>query len=203
MLTSPTTSRFRGTITGIGSSSGVRLVIGDWAESPLGAFTDVMVADATGRRILLAPTTEVGDFVAGTYTFDDVRVGPVRAVAVSDGWRVSGPDLAVWYQVGERLPLGRLLRLVPRRVATSAGWTRVTDPCARLLLTGVRTRGTAGQGRQECYGATDLHAVTAVTGRWVGRAIGDLRPVLPDPHFGFGSTPARPAVTSLVTTVIG
>jgi hypothetical protein len=72
-----------------------------------------------------------------------------------------------------------------------------------LLLRGVRTRGSAGHGRTEAYGATDLHRVERMHGTWRGRPLGELRPVTPDPGFGFGSTPSVPSVTTLVTTVRG
>ena len=35
--------RFEGQIAGLGSTSGVRVVVGHWARSPFGAFTDAMV----------------------------------------------------------------------------------------------------------------------------------------------------------------
>jgi hypothetical protein len=90
---------------------------------------------------------------------------------------------------------------VPERVATSPGWCRVTDPLARLVLEGVRTRGSGSDGRFETYGATDHHAIDAMRGSWRGRDLGPLAPLLPEPGFGFGSTPPRPSVTTLVTTV--
>jgi hypothetical protein len=40
-----------------------------------------------------------------------------------------------------------------------------------------------------------------MTGTWHGRPLGDMPPMAPDPAFGFGSTPPRPSVTTLVTTV--
>ena len=51
-----TRSRFRGEIAGIGSSSGTRVVVGRWAASPLGSFTDAMVETARGYRVLVAPS---------------------------------------------------------------------------------------------------------------------------------------------------
>jgi len=94
-----------------------------------------------------------------------------------------------------------VLQLVPDRVATWPAWCLVTDPVARVVLRGVRTRGTAGADRVETYGATDHHAVDAMRGTWRGRDLGALAPVLPEPGFGFGSTPSAPSVTTLVTTV--
>jgi hypothetical protein len=199
----PPDHRFRGTIAGVGSTSGVRVVVGWWRESPYGAFADVMLAEPDGTRVLLAPSAEVADFVAGTYVFDRVEVGPVAIGRRGATVHVNAGALDLSYDVGPRAPLGRLLRLVPGRLATSPGWSRVTDPVARLVLRGVRTRGSARRGRNEVYGATDLHRVEGMHGTWQGRPLGDLRPVTPDPGFGFGSTPPAPSVTTLVTTVRG
>ena len=81
--------RFTGAIAGVGSTSGVRFVVGRWTESPLGSFADVMVEDATGHRVLIAPRQQVADFVASTYSFDEVRVEPVSV------------ELAFWDTVKE------------------------------------------------------------------------------------------------------
>ncbi|WP_027862208.1 hypothetical protein [Marmoricola sp. URHB0036] len=190
--------RFSGAIAGVGSSSGVRVVVGRWEDSPFGTFADVMLAEPDGTRVLLAPDEQVADFVSSTYRFDRVEIGPV--VATSD-WSVTAPGLALRLGTGPRTPLGRLLRLVPARLATSPTWTRATDPVARAVLSGVRTRGTAGNGRREFYGATDVHRITSLTGSWQGADLGSLAPVSPEPGFGFGSTPRTPSVTTIVTTV--
>ena len=197
------TLKFCGTIAGLGSTSGVRVVVGWWQESPYGAFADVMLAEADGTRRLLAPSDEVAEFVAATYGFDVVEIGPVVVRRGGASVRVETGDLALTYEVGRRTPLGQALRLVPERVATSPAWCRVTDPVARVAMRGVRTRGSAGHGRTESYGATDHHRVEALHGTWRGGDLGRLASVLPEPGFGFGSTPVRPSVTSLVTTVAG
>jgi hypothetical protein len=193
--------RFVGAIAGAGSSSGIRVVVGRWSESPLGAFADVMLAEPDGTRVLLAPEDRVAAFVSTTYRFDRVTIGSVSVTSVDGGWYVDGPGLEVTLKVGRRSPLGWLLHLLPRRLATAPVWARLTDPVARVALRGVRTRGTAGNGRREYYGATDLRRVTHLTGRWQGLDLGTLAAVAPDPGFGFGSTPQRPSVTSIVTTV--
>jgi hypothetical protein len=195
--------RFHGTIAGVGSSSGVRVVVGRWRESPYGAFADVMLAEPDGTRRLLAPTDEIAGFVSATYRFDDVEVVPVSVADDTTDVTVTAGDLALTYVVGRRTPVGRALRLVPGRVATSPAWSRVTDPVARLALRGVRTRGSAGGGRVESYGATDHHRIDSLHGTWRGHDLGGLAPVLPEPGFGFGSTPAASSVTTLVTTVRG
>ncbi|NYG06732.1 hypothetical protein BJ986_001219 [Phycicoccus badiiscoriae] len=194
--------RFTGAIAGVGSTSGVRLVVGRWLESPLGEFADVMVEDGAGHRTLLAPNEAVARFVTGTYAFDEVCLTPVSVTVTDAGWDVrAGDHVAAYLGLGRRMPLGWLLRGVPPRVATSTTWAALVDPVARVALRGVRTRGVAVEGRREWYGATDRHAVTSLTGSWRGSALGDLAAVDPPCRFGFSSTPTRPGVTSVVTTV--
>jgi len=194
--------RFTGAIAGVGSTSGVRVVVGRWVDSPLGVFADVMLAEPDGTRVLLAPGPEVAEFVSSTYGFDRVEIGSVSVeVQRENTWHVVAPGLDLTFKPGSRSPLGRLLRLVPRRLATAPLWATLTDPVARIVLRGVRTRGTAGNGRREYYGATDLHRITELTGTWQGADLGVLAPVVPEPGFGFGSTPRRPSLTTIVTTV--
>lgn len=194
--------RFHGRITGVGSTSGVRVVVGRWHDTPMGEFADAMVETAAGHRVLVAPTAEVADVIATTYTFDEVRVEPVTTTDLAPGtWRLSSPSLELQVATGRRTPLGWLLHLLPARVLASPTTARLTDPVARLVLRGVRTRGSARGGRVESYGATDVHAVTALRGRFDGRPLGALAPVDPPCRFGFSSTPRRPSTTAVVTTV--
>lgn len=214
----------------MGSTSGVRVVLGWWHQSPFGAFADAMVERPDGHRILLAPTHQVADFVSATYVFDEVRIEAVtieawvgtsfpasesrresrdRARAAREGssrrgatWQVDSPSLHLELTVGERTGVGRLLRLVPRGLATSPLWTTAIDPVARVAMRGVRTRGVARAGRREYYGAVDSHAVAAASGRLDGIPLGDLAPVDPPCRFGFSSTPRRPSVTDVVTTIV-
>ncbi|GAA1918960.1 hypothetical protein [Nocardioides hwasunensis] len=193
--------RFTGRIAGVGSTSGVRIVVGRWDDSPWGSFADVMLEDAAGHRVLLAPDERVRDFVAATYSFDDQVIEPVEVTDTSDGWQVSTPSLSVRLTVGGRTPLGGLLGLVPARLATSPAWCAAIDPAARVVMRGVRTRGTAGNDRREWYGATSVVSVTAISGEWRGTSLGTLASVDPPCQFGFSSTPKRPSVTSVVTTI--
>jgi hypothetical protein len=193
--------RFSGRIAGIGSTSGVRVVVGRWDDSPWGSFADVMVEDAAGHRVLLAPDERVRDFVAATYSFDEHVIEPVEVADTSDGWQVTTPSLSLRLVTGRSTPLGVALRLVPARVATAAAWCALADPVARIALKGVRTRGTAGGDRREWYGATSVVAVTAIAGSWRGDDLGALAPVDPPCRFGFSSTPRRPSVATVVTTV--
>ncbi|MCX5205557.1 hypothetical protein OG897_29365 [Streptomyces sp. NBC_00237] len=185
----------------MGTSGGTRIVLGHWPRSPFGPLSDAMVERADGERLLLAPTPETAEFIRRTYTYDTVRVAPVR-VSVADGlWAVSAGPLDLRFRVGRRGPLGLLLRAVPGPLAARPAWCAVTDVPARFLLSGVRTRGSAGGGRREWYGARDLHPVTALSGTFDGTDVGNLAPVDPPVRFGFGSVPREPALTRITTTI--
>lgn len=193
--------RFEGQIAGVGTASGVRVVVGRWRESPFGEVADAMVETAAGHRILIAPTSELAEFIAATYTFDEVRIEPTVVTEVEDCRTFVSASLDLRLDLGPPTALGRAISLVPRRIATSPSWCAVTDPIARTVLRGVRTRGTAGGGRTEWYGATAVHAVRAVAASLDGTDLGDLRPVDPPCRFGFSSTPRRPCLTQVVTTI--
>ena len=194
--------RFRGHIVGVGSTSGVRVVLGRWHTTPLGPFADVMVETGAGHRILLAPSQVVADYVTATYSFDEVRIEPVAVTQHGDRWSVTSDSLSLDVTVGPRMPLGWLLRAVPPPLGASPLWARVVAPVARVVMPGVRTVGTALEGRREFYGATDLRRVTAMRASLHGRDLGALADIDPPCRFGFSSTPRTPSVTTVVTTVV-
>jgi hypothetical protein len=192
---------FDGFIAGLGSTSGIRLVVGIWPRSPLGSFFDVMVETAAGHRVLLAPSRQVADFVSATYEFDEVRVEPIRLHRDQQQVRVEGPSVRLRFRIGSRPLVGNALSAVPSRLARARWWSAALDPIVSRVLPGVRTRGAAGNGREEFYAALDMHRISSLHGRFDGHELGDLAPVLPPVRFGFGSTPAQPAIVRVVTTV--
>ena len=193
--------RFEGQIAGVGTTSGVRLVVGRWVRTPLGEFADVMVETADGHRILLCPNESVREVIESTYVFDEVRLESVDISGDAGAWTVSTPSLTLSLTVGRRTTLGWLLRAVPSRLSTSTAWATAVDPIARWVVSGVRTRGVARPGRKEWYGATDLRLVGSAGGTFDGHDLGALAPVDPPCRFGFSSTPRTPSVTSVVTTI--
>ncbi|MFK0170550.1 hypothetical protein ACIQU5_17230 [Streptomyces sp. NPDC090306] len=192
--------RFEGCIAGIGTSSGARIVLGHWLRSPLGTFSDVMLEQADGQRVLLAPTLAAAEFVAGTYVFDEILVVPVEVSVTDAVWTVDAGPLHLRFTTGRRGALGLLLRAVPRPVAAHPLWATAIGPPARLLR-GVRTHGSARPGRHEWYGAHDLRPITTATATLDGEHLGGLAAVEPPVRFGFGSTPRRPSLVQVTTTV--
>lgn len=192
--------RFDGHIAGVGTTSGRRFVVGRWGHSPLGAFADVMVAHPDGRREFLAPNDVVAEYVSQTYRFDDVTITSVGVVGGDDEWHVRASELDLRLTFGARMPLSLPLRAV-RGPLVHPVVARIADPFARVVMPGVRTAGSAGNGRREFYVAQDLHAVMEVSGTWAGVDVGALADVSPEPGFGFSSTPRRPSLTTVTTFV--
>lgn len=192
--------QFDGWIAGLGTASGTRLVLGHWPESPFGPVTDVMIEYPDGHRLLLAETGELARFVEQTYTFDEVRVTPFTVERGPAAWTVTAGPLTLRFGTGGRGMLGRLLRAVPPALSRQLWWVRLIDLPARLLR-GVRTHGSAGNGRHEWYAVRDLHRITTATATLDGADPGPLAEVHPPVRFGFGSAPRSPSLVRITTTV--
>ncbi|WP_458781479.1 hypothetical protein [Arthrobacter sp. D3-16] len=193
---------FDGHIAGLGTASGLRAVVGVWQASPFGAFSDVMVQQPSGHRLLLAPTAEVARFISDTYRFDEVRVLNVNATLAPDLLTVDAGALAVRVRLGPRTLLGSALRAVPRPLAVHPGWLRVVSPVAAVLSGGSRTAGAARSGRHEYYGVSDLRAISSAVVQWDGVDAGALAPIVPAVTFGFSSVPPQPNLARVRTTVV-
>jgi len=174
-----------------------------WESTPFGRFADVMLEEPGGHRILLAPTDEIADFIAATYTFDEVRVVPVTFRRTKTGITLSAGRLSLTFGVGGISPLGRLLRIVPPAFATNTTWLCTIDPIARVLVPGVRTAGSANAGRREFYGVTRAREITDAAATWQDRDLSSLAPLWPPVGFGFSSAPSRPQIVDVTTTIVG
>jgi hypothetical protein len=192
---------FTGHIAGAGTGSGLRIVVGRWDDSPFGSFTDVMLQTADDERVLLAPDAPIAEFVSSTYHFDRVQLGGLMADLRADLLTVSAEDFDARVHIGGAAPVDRLLRLVPRRLATSPHWLRAIDPVASHIVPGVHTYGTAGNGRVEYYGVRRSRRVTAIDGHYRGVSFGGLAPLRPPVSFGFSSAPASPQIVAVTTTI--
>ena len=193
---------FTGHIAGLGTTSGTRIVVGMWDETPFGPFADVMVETADNHRILLAPRQDIADFVASTYTFDEIRIEPVSVErGDADNWSVHTRSVQLRFTPGGRLWVSTLLRLVPSFLRRTAVWAKICSPIASRLMPGVQTYGSAGNGRTEWYAARDIHKLSEARVTWEGEELGDLAPVTPAVRFGFASSPAQPTLTALSSYV--
>lgn len=200
--------RFTGCIAGASFTSGDTIVVGAWRQSPFGQVIDVMWVHPDRGRILLAPTSDVGAYVAGLYSFDEVLVTPVeggwdgRAIAVCAG------PLRVRMMAGDRDLRSWLFATRPRVLRESPRWITLEDRLARPLVgriiggaDGVRAAGVAPGGQREFYGIADYRAVTDAVLSVDGTDAGDMRDLPSDLGIGLSSFPTRPAVVHVTTLV--
>lgn len=171
-----------GTITSAGFASGDRFVVGSWARSPIGPFTDVMWATPAGERVLLVADARHGAFVSAVYRFERVQVVPLESHQAGASLDVAAADLRLRLRGGPgwRIPLRRL------RPAWVTRW--VEGPLARGLL-GVRTYGVSPTGVREWYRAEEYRPVVEATANVGGHDLGALRHRWAPAAFGFSEPP--------------
>jgi hypothetical protein len=192
---------FSGYIAGFGTEAGVRMVAGSWVRSPFGGFADVMVEAPDGERSLLAPTSAIAELLSQTYTFDRIELGAVDVLHTAEGFSVTAPGLEVSGSLGDPAPFDWLLRLVPPILTRAPAWLRLINPLASMLVPGVRTAGSAGNGHREYYGVRRTRLITAVEGTFGGVDVGGLTALHPPVRFGFSSAPPTPQFVSVATTI--
>ena len=177
------------------------MVVGSWLESPFGRFADVMVETADGERTLLAPSEQVAEFVSDTYTFDRIEIGPVTVDHSADGFVVAAPGLAVAADWAVRHRSTGCCGWSPRRFARAvvAAWPSI--PLHHGWFRGVRTAGSAGNGRREYYGVRRTRRIIAVRGRFGEADLGGVADLDPPVRFGFSSAPPTPQMVSVTTTI--
>jgi hypothetical protein len=160
-----------------------------------------MLQTADAERILLAPTEAVAEFVSTTYRFDRVELGELSADLDAEKLTVAGENFEARIGIGGPAPVDRLLRCVPRRLATAPRWLRAIDPVASRMVPGVHTYGSAGNGRVEYYGVRRSRRITAIEGHYRGAPFCGIAPLRPPVSFGFSSAPAAPQIVAVTTTI--
>lgn len=187
--------RMEGIIASCGFASGDRVVVGQWARSPIGPMADVMWAAPDGTRTLFAPDEPVASFVTAVYDFDEVVVGPLATSGDGRRLRVTiggdGPGTRRTVRMGAapgwHLPLRR----------RPAWFTRgVEAPVARTVM-GVRPYGVSPQGVREWYQATTWRPVTTARATVGDEDLGPPAPIDPPCRFGFSEPPPRPSIVEV------
>lgn len=204
----PRTDRFEGAIAAAGFASGHQAVVGLWRDSPLGSFIDVMWIQPDGRRVLLAPTSTVRDYVAGVYAFDETRV-----LAVSGGWDgrridVRAGEVHVRLQPQPRSWQSWVFAARPRCLRRSAAWIAIEDrlvaPLAGPLLgggSGVHLTGITPGGRREWFGIDDYRPLAEGALHVGDRDAGAMVALRPGLGVGLSDFPTCPALVYLATLI--
>lgn len=195
-------NRFQGHIMGAAFSTGHRIVVGRWGESPLGGFCDIMWRQPDGTRVLLAPTEAVRDFVGRHYRFEDSHVVPVSVKRSADLIQVRAGELALDLRLMPPGIASLMLALQPQRLALDTRWISFVDATMRPLLapllvrdSDTRLHGMTRDGAREWYAIQGLRKADAYA-----QASGlDLGPLgsCPPARFGFSEFPGGAAVVKV------
>lgn len=178
----------RGVVSSAGFESGDRFVCGNWLESPIGAFTDLMWSSSKGHRTLFVASEAALDFVSGIYAFDGVEVEPVAAHLAGHSLDVEVGPIELHLQGGwpRPIPFGR-----------SSAFVRFVHGPVAFVAMGVRTFGVSPMGVREWYRADVYRRVVAGAARVDGRDLGALAPLVPPVRFGFSEPPRRSSMVWL------
>lgn len=179
---------FVGRITSTGFSSGDRIVIGDWRDSPLGSFTNLMWAKPDGTRVLLSPTKRHASYVSELYTFEEVQVTEISVERGRRGVSFHGGGLSIKITWGAPFPIPfwRPLWFISSFEAFFG-----------KILFGTITHGITKNGRKEWYSVRSLSRVLKVEASFDGNDLGKKSDFKIDACFGFSEPPSIPASVTL------
>ena len=179
---------FAGRITSTGFSSGDRIVIGDWHESPIGSFTNIMWAKPDGTRVLLSPSEEHAKYVSDLYNFESVEITDIVVDRTHRGISIEGGGLSVDISWGIALPIPIWRPL----------WFIATIESffARVVF-GTKTHGRTKNNRREWYSIRSISRILRAEASFDGHELGGAESFTTNACFGFSEPPSMPASVSL------
>ena len=179
---------FRGRISSSGFSGGDRLVIGDWGDSPLGEFTNIMWGKSDGSRVLMSPSELHADFVSGIYNFEEVRVVDIEVDRSRGGILVEAGKLRVSMAWGFSIPIP-----FPRPL----WFTRMVENPLGKVIFGSKTYGITRDGRREWYSVRGIARMKSAEAVFNGENMGEMGSCHANSCFGFSEPPAWPSSVRL------
>ena len=179
---------FSGRISSSGFSSGDRIVVGDWKESPLGSFTNIMLARADGSRILISPSEKHAEYVSKLYNFEEVRILDLEITRDKRSIRIEGAGLSIRMSWGMSfaIPFWRPLWFI----------ATVENLLAKILY-GTKTYGLTKDGRREWYSIRSISRVSITDASLDGKSLGERQEFEISACFGFSEPPRKPSSVSL------
>jgi len=179
---------FVGRITSTGFTSGDRIVIGDWEESPLGSFTNVMWARPDGSRILISPSEVHAAYVSELYNFEEVEVTEISVERNRRGVTIGGSGLAVSISWGLPFPLPFWRPL----------WFIASiEALFGRILFGTKTHGVTENGRREWYSVRSVSRILRAEASFEGNDLGEKMEFETNACFGFSEPPSTPSSVTL------
>ena len=182
------TDIFEGRITATGFSSGHRIVIGDWLESHLGGFANVMWAKPDGTRVLLSPSSEHAEYVSEIYNFEEVSIVDIEVQRLKREVKVKAGDLSVRISWGIPLPLPFWRPL----------WFIATvESFFGRIIFGTKTHGRTKNERREWYAVKSISRVLSADAYFGGEDLGEKTRFETTACFGFSEPPSVPSSVTL------
>ena len=182
---------FKGRISSCAFTSGDRVVIGDWHESPLGRFTDIMWANRDGKRTLIAPNQEVADYVNSMYEFEETIIEEIsinnseRQLSLNSGTM----NFDLKWNRGWPIPFKRSLFFIA-----------TVELFFAKLFFGTKTHGTTNNQRKEWYAIDRVSKITSASGKISGQDLGEMTDMSPC-KFGFSEAPKKPSSCEVRTHI--
>ena len=184
---------FKGRISSSGFASGDRIVVGDWKESPLGSFTDIMWARPDGHRTLIAPNQEVVDYVEGMYSFDEIKIQDITVTEKERRFTLSceSMELDFSWKKGWKIPFRRSLFFIA-----------TVELFFAKLFFGTRTHGTTKNNRKEWYAIDRVSNIIDANATIEGKDAGGKMPMKEPCKFGFSEAPKKPSSCEVRTHIL-
>ena len=179
---------FSGRITSTGFSSGDRIVIGDWHDSPIGSFTNIMWAKPDGTRVLLSPSEEHAKYVSELYNFESVEIADIAVERTRRGISIEGGGLSVVISWGIALPIP---------IWRPLWFTATIEAFFARVLFRTKTHGRTKNNRREWYSIRSISRVLNAEARFDGHELGGFESFTTNACFGFSEPPSMPASVSL------
>lgn len=175
---------FKGRITSVGFDSGNSIVIGDWKESPLGTFTNIMWSKPDGTRALLSPSRKHADFVSSLYFFDEVSITNFVVKRQKKCIEISTESLSISVSWGFQfaIPIPRPLWFI----------SSVENFLGKIIF-GSPTYGIARDGSKEWYSIRGISRVVSAEARHLEQDMGQTSSTDFPKKFGFSSPPRIPS----------
>jgi len=176
---------FEGRITSCGFTSGDRLVLGHWKESPFGSFLDIMWAKSDGTKILIAPNQEIANYISSMYEFDIIKIEEIRIEESINQIKIETTDINCHFKWSGGISF--MTKKRPLWFISSVeylfGW----------LIFGTKTHGKTKNGKKEWYAVDRLSKLISARADINGEDLGKFTSFYPKANFGFSDPPKMPS----------
>ncbi len=175
---------FEGRITSCGFSSGDRIVIGTWINTPFGSFSDIMWAKPDGTKVLIAPNQKIANYISSLYDFDIIKIEKLDIESDENMMKIETKNLNCHFEWSRGVSF--LIKKRPLWFVASIeyffGW----------LIFGTKTYGKTKNGKKEWYAVDRLSRLTLADVEFNGKNLGGQTKFHPKANFGFSDPPKMP-----------